>query len=60
MYTSPKTLRDWTPLESTTKPCASETEALETLMSDLQEEMARLFEREYRYDEDTVVGSEGD
>jgi hypothetical protein len=41
------------------EPCATEQEALESLLEDLQEGLAQMMKREYRYDSDTVVGSEG-
>jgi hypothetical protein len=59
VYHQPKTLSEWTPLESTTEPCATEQKALEILLEDLQEGLAQMMKREYRYDSDTAVGSEG-
>jgi len=61
VYTTPTNLRDWTPLESTTDPRATEKEALESLLEDLQQGLAELFKREYTYSSETttVVGSDG-
>ncbi|KAF2833122.1 hypothetical protein CC86DRAFT_461563 [Ophiobolus disseminans] len=60
VYNKPKTLNDWTPLESTTLLRPTEKEALESLLEDLQEGLARLFKREYTYDSESVtaVGSD--
>lgn len=58
VYEDPTALWEWMPIESTTHPCTTAQKALASLLSDLEDGMAKIFESDFTYESDTLIEGE--